>query len=203
MKSMWRSMVVGLAFALTLQAQGQVITLRASVFEVLVESSSLNGEGDFEGALALLEAVDLSGLTPMELAEVRKTIANTYHLAGQLERARAHFWMVVDEPANVPPELLNGAWSGLATVSFQLEDYEDILRIVRMWRDRVGQPGPEVHRHLALAQFGLGNRDASVAEGELYVAALRAVGDAVPSSFERFLAQARRPEGEVSDPRNE
>ena len=203
MKSMWRSMVVGLAFALTLQAQGQVITLRASVFEVLVESSSLNGEGDFEGALALLEAVDLSGLTPMELAEVRKTIANTYHLAGQLERARAHFWMVVDEPANVPPELVNGAWSGLATVSFQLEDYEDILRIVRMWRDRVEQPGPEVHRHLALAQFGLGNRDASVAEGELYVAALRAVGDAVPSSFERFLAQARRPEGEVSDPRNE
>ena len=203
MTSMWRSMVVGLAFALALQAQGQVTTLRASVFQVLEESFNLNGAGDFEGALALLEALDPSGLTPMELAEVRRTLATTHHLAGDFERAKAHYWMVVDEPANVPPELLNDAWSGLATVSFQLEDYEDILRIVRMWRDRVEQPGPKVHLYLALSQFGLGNRGASVAEGELYVATLRAVGDAVPSSFERFLAKARRPEGEVSAPRKE
>ena len=199
MASMWRSMVVGLAFALALQAQGQVPTLRASVFEVLVESTKLNGKGDFEGALALLEGLDLSGFTPMELAEVRSTLATTHHMAGDFERAKKHYWMIVDEMANLPPDLLNRAWYGLAGISLQLKDYEDTLRIVRMWRDRVEQPGANAHKVLAFAQFELGNRAAALAEGELYITAMRAVGEAVPSSFERFLAQARRPEGEVSD----
>ena len=199
MTSMWRSMVVGLAFALALQAQGQVPTLRANVLEVLVESSNLNGEGDFEGALALLEGLDLSGFTPMELAEVRSTLAITHYMAGDFERAKKHYWMIVDETANLPPDLLNRAWYSLAGISLQLKDYEDTLRIVRMWRDRVEQPGANAHKVLAVAQLSLGNRAAALAEGELYVAALQAVGDVVPPWFERLLADARRPEGEVSD----
>ena len=199
MTSMWRSMVVGLAFALALQAQGQVPTLRVGVLEVLVESRNLNGKGDFEGALALLEALDVSGLTPMELAEVRSSLATTHHLAGDFERAKKHYWMIIDETANLPSDLLNRAWYSLAGISLQLKDYEDTLRIVRMWRDRVEQPGANAHKYLAYAHFFLGNHAAAVAEGELYVEALRTVGEAVPSSFERFLAQARRPEGEVSD----
>ena len=203
MTSMWRSMVVGLAFVLALQAQGQVPTLRASVFEILVESSNLNGKGDFEGALTLLEALDLSGFTPMELAEVRSTLATTHHLAGDFERAKKHYWMIIDETANLPPDLLNRVWYSLAGISLQLKDYEDTLRIVRMWRDRVEQPGANAHKYLAYAHFFLGNHAAAVTEGELYVAALRTVGEAVPSSFERFLAQARHPEEEASDARDE
>ena len=203
MTLMWRSIVAGLAFALALQAQGQVTTLRASVLEVLEESSNLNGEGDFEGALALLEALDPSGLTPMELAEVRGTLAITHHLAGDFEHAKKHYWMIIDETANLPPDLLNRAWYSLAGISLQLKDYEDTLRIVRMWRDRVEQPGANAHKYLAYAHFFLGNHAAAVAEGELYVEALRTVGEAVPSSFERFLAQARHPEEKASDPRDE
>lgn len=202
MTSMWWSMVVGLTFALALQAQGQIVddSVRASVFQVIVDSNDLNREHDFEGALALLEALDLSGLTPAELVLVRRMLANTYQMDGQFERARKHYWMVIDEPANHTPDELNTIWYRLAYASYRLEDYEDVLRIVGMWRDRVAQPGPDIHRILALTQMRLGNPAAALAEGDLYVAAMRAVGDTIPSSFATFLAQARE---EASDFRNE
>ena len=206
MTSMWRSMVVGLAFALALQAQGQIVTdgVRDGVLDVLLGSNALlHEEGDFEGARALLEALDPSSLRPVELAQVRMRVAATYLSSGQLERAKTHYRMVIDESANLPPELLDPVYNNLAGISLQLKDYEDTLRIVRTWRDRVEQPRPHAHKLLAYAHFFLGNHAAAVAEGELYVEALRTVGEAVPPSFERFLAQARRPEGEVSDPRNE
>ena len=206
MTSMWRSMVVGLAFALALQAQGQIVGdgVRASVGQVLGESNSLlHEQGDFEGALALLEALDPSGLRPVELAQVRMGVAATYLFGGQLERAKIHYRMVIDEPASLPPQLISRVCYNLAGISLQLKDYEDTLRIVRMWRDRVEQPGANAHKVLAYAHFFLGNHAAAVAEGELYVEALRTVGEAVPSSFERFLAQARHPEEEASDLRDE
>ena len=206
MTLMWRSIVAGLAFALTLQAQGQIVTegVRYGVLEVLLESNSLlHEEGDSEGALALLEALDPSDLRPIELAQVRMGVAATYLFGGQVERAKTHYRMVIDEPEKLPPEVLDRVYHNLAGISLQLKDYEDTLRIVRMWRDRVEQPGANAHKYLAYAHFFLGNHAAAVAEGEIYVAALRTVGEAVPSSFERFLAQARHPEEKASDPRDE
>ena len=204
MKLMWQKTTLGgLALVLAIHVQGQMPadagSVRAGVFRVLVESDNLNKEGDHDSALALLEELDLSGSSPAELAFVRKNLANTYQMAGDHERARAHYQLVLDEPANFTVEQLNQVWYRLATASYQLGDYEDVLRVVQAWRDRVDQPTPDAHKILAFAHLKLGNQSAVLTEGQRYIDALREAGEAIPSSFRRFLEQARRPPGETSD----
>lgn len=76
---MWHKVLGGLALSLAMHAQGQVDAdaVRASVFNALVESSNLKREGNFDGALAMLEALDLSDSSAAELALVRESLANT------------------------------------------------------------------------------------------------------------------------------
>ena len=189
-----------LALALALPAQGQSVpTIDASLFRVLVESSDLKREGDYDGALAMLEALDLASLSVAERALVRESLGNAYSLSGDFERATEHFRMVAEEPADTTVEYQNRIWYRLATASLQLDDYEEVLRVVQTWRDRVDPSAPNAHKILAFAHMKRGNRAAALAEAESYVATLRAAEVPIPSSFTRFLARARRPEGEMSD----
>ena len=198
---MWHKVLGGLALSLAMHAQGQVDAhaVRASVFNALVESSNLKKEGNFDGALAMLEALDLSDSSAVELALVRESLANTYQMTRQHEQARAYYRLLLDEPTNLTPKDMNRLWYRLATASLQLEDYEEVLRVVEEWRNRVPHPGPDSLKMRAYALFWLDDRAAALVAGERYVAALRAEGDAVPSSFANFLKEARRPKGETSD----
>ena len=193
--------LVGLALLLALHAQGQVDAdaVRASVYRVVVESSKLLQQGDYEGASSLLESLDLSDSSPAELLLVRETLANAYQMNQNYERAIASYRLILDEPENLTLEELNRLSYRLVAASYQADDYEDVLEVVEAWEDRVESLPPDAYKILAFAQSKLGNRAAALAAGERYVAALRVAGDAVSESFLGFLEIAQRPTGETSD----
>ena len=193
--------LVGLALFLALHAQGQVDAdaVRASTYQVVVESNKLLQQGDYDGAAALLEALDLSDSSPAELFLVRETLANTYQMNQNYERAIANYRLILDDPANLTLEDMSRLSYRLATASYQIGDYEGVLEVVEAWKESVENLPPDAYKILALAQSKLGNRAAALAAGERYVAALRVAGDPVPESFLRFLEIAQRPTGETSD----
>ena len=205
MKLVWSKVLVGFALSLTfllaLHARGQVDadTVRASTYQVVVESNKLLQQGDYDGAAALLEGLDLSDSSPAELLLVRETLANTYQMNQNYERAIASYRLILDEPENLTLEELNRFSYRLVAASYQIDDYEGVLGSVEAWEDRVESLPPDAYKILAFAQSKLGNRAATLAAGERHVAALRVAGDPVPESFLRFLEIAQRPTGETSD----
>ena len=205
MKLVWSKVLVGfalsLAFLLALHAQGQVDAdaVRTSVFRVVAESNKLLQQGDYDGAAALLEGLDLSDSSPAELLLVRETLANTYQMSQNYERAIASYRLILDEPESLTLEELNRFSYRLVAASYQIDDYEGVLGAVEAWEDRVESLPPDAYKILAFAQSKLGNRAAALAAGERHVAALRVAGDAVPESFLGFLEIAQRPTGETSD----
>lgn len=201
MKLGWSKFWVGLALFLAVQAQGQVDAdaVRASVYQVVVESNKLLQQGDYEGASSLLESLDLSDSSPAELLLVRETLANTYQMNQNYERAIAYYRLILDEPESLTLEELNRFSYRLVAASYQVDDYEGVLRVVEAWEDSVESLPPDAYKILAFAQSKLGNRAAALAAGERYVAALRVAGDAVSESFLGFMEIAQRPTGETSD----
>lgn len=181
------------------QTQSENDWIRENVFRVLVDSSELKKRGDWQGALAMLRTTLDGALMPYESALVNESLANTFNVTGDYEKAGQHFRIVLDDPTGFDSVALNRLWYGLTTSTHQLGDHEGVVRVVAQWLEHVDEPSANAYKMLAFAHFELGNRTAALEAGERYAAQLREAGEPVPSSTATFLRVLRRPEGEMSD----
>ena len=181
------------------QTQAEADWARESVFRVLVDSSELNRQGDYDGALAMLTTTLDEDLNPYESALVNEALASTFIMTKDYQSARKHYRVVVDNPIGLDSPALNRVWYQMATSIHQLGDYEGVVQHIRRWLKKVDEPSPDAYKMLAFAHLELGNRAAALEEAERYAALLREAGKPIPASTVAFLKHLRRPEGETPD----
>ena len=181
------------------QTQTEADWVRESVFRVLVDSSELKRQGNYDGALAMLSPTLDEDLSPYESALVNEALANTFNMTEDYQSAREHYRVVVDNPVGLDSSALNRVWYRMATSIHQLGDYEGVVQHVGRWLERVDEPSLDAYKILAFAHFELGNRAAALEGAEQYATLLREAGQPIPASTAAFLEHLRRPEGETSD----
>lgn len=181
------------------QTQAEADWARESIFRVLVDSSELNRQGNYDDALVMLGTTLDEDLSPYESALVNEALANTFIMTKDYQGARKHYRVVVDNPVGLDTPALNRVWHQMAISIHQLGDYEGVVQHIRRWFEKVDDPSPDAYKMLAIAHLELGNRAAALEEAEQYAALLREAGKPIPASTAALLKHLRRPEGETSD----
>ena len=170
----------------------------ADVFDVLAQGAALSEAGESGKAVALLRRALADLDRPADIAHVSLWLAQKHMAARDWQAARETLRTVVGLAEHLPAGTAERSWNNLATATFQVGDYAEVVRVVADWHGSVADPAAKSWRVLSYAHHRHGDYERALDAGLSYADELRNDGRLVPASFAgslRFLRYAVEAQG--------
>ena len=162
----------------------------APVKKALAEADRLYGRASYERGIATLrQTLATPDLGATDVALVREKLAWGYAWQGDFTSAEQELRTLVEQPGQLPKGALDQAWSRLAAAQYKRGAYEDAVRSIETWRQRLGRETPLYYRLLAMANWQLGNDQTGNEYGRRYRQLAHAAGEAETEAFLRLEAE--------------
>ena len=165
----------------------------ADVFDTLEKSATLADGGNRDRAITVLRDMLPRLDRPADIAQVSSQLAQYHMAASDWQSGRETLRTVVGLVDYLPPVVVQGSWNNLATATFQLGDYADVVRVVHEWHRQIADPIADSWRILCFAHFRQGQYERALEAGLTHADMRRQGGEQVPSTFAsslRFLRYA-------------
>lgn len=170
----------------------------ADVFDVWEQGAALSEAGESGKAVTLLRGALADLDRPADIAHVSLWLAQEHLAARDWQAARETLRTVVGLAEHLPAGMAERSWNNLATATFQVGDYADVVRVVADWHGSVADPAAKSWRVLSYAHHRQGDYERALDAGLSYADGLRNDGRLVPASFAgslRFLRYAVEAQG--------
>ena len=181
----------GAAEAAEAAEEGDVVA--GGVVDVLRKSAAFADAGDRDATIAVLRDTLTRLQAPADIAHLNLQLGQHHMAAGDWQAARDAYGTVVGLTEHLSAQMAQSAWNNLATATFQLGDYADVVRVVNEWHRDTVEPTARSWQTLSYAHYVQGDYEPALEAGLAYVQALRRDGERVSARFAgslRFLRYA-------------
>lgn len=193
-------MLVAARFALTVLVampgaaeEGEVVAGAVGAGDGLRKSAALKDAGDHDMAITVLRDALTRLHSPADIAHLNFQVGQHHMAAGDWQAARDAYATVVGLTEHLPARMAQSAWNNLATATFQLGDYADVVRVVNEWHRDTAEPTARSWQTLSHAHYVQGDFEAALEAGLAHVQAVRRDGGRLSAKFAvslRFLRYA-------------
>lgn len=173
--------------------EGEVVTGAVGVVDALRKSAAFADAGDRDMAIAVLRDTLTRLHDPADIAHLNFQVGQHHMAARDWQAARDAYGTVVGLTEHLPAHMAQSAWNNLATATFQVGDYADVVRVVNEWHRDTAEPTARSWQTLSHAHYVQGDYEPALEAGLAHVQALRRDGERVSARFAsslRFLRYA-------------
>ena len=168
-----------------------VVAGTVGVVDALRTSAAFADAGDRDMAIAVLRDKLAGFKDPADIAHLNHQLGQHHMDAGDWQAARDAYGTVVGLTEHLPTRMAQTAWNNLATATFQLGDYADVVRVVNEWHGGTVEPTPRSWQTLSLAHYVQGDYEPALEAGLAYVETVRRDGELGGCAVETALPSSR------------
>lgn len=171
----------------TVAEEDVVVAGTVGVVDALRTSAAFADAGDRDMAIAVLRDKLAGFKDPADIAHLNLELGQHHMDAGDWQAARDAYGTVVGLTEHLPARMAQTAWNNLATATFQLGDYADVVRVFNEWHGGTVEPTPRSWQTLSLAHYVQGDYEPALEAGLAYAEARRRDGERVSAKFAGLL----------------